>query len=86
MTRNRSKIQTDTLPNPLLTTDPIDQVTGKLGQLHALLTCLHADGLENFKSLSPDIQDSLLWLAAELTLNISDTVALLPYPTPPSRS
>ncbi|QIM49587.1 hypothetical protein G9Q38_10570 [Pusillimonas sp. DMV24BSW_D] len=86
MTRNRSQIQTDTLPNPQLTTDPIGQITGKLGQLHALLTCLHADGLENFNTLSAEIQDNLLWLAAELTLSISDTIALLPYPTPATRS
>jgi|GEM_PF-6268630 len=36
--------------------DPIDQITGKLGQLYALLTSLHADGLaslacpQNFKT------------------------------------
>ena len=62
--------------------DPIDQITGKLGQLYALLTSLHADGLDNFLGLSPELQDNLLWLAAELTQSIRDTVTQLPYPTP----
>lgn len=64
--------------------DPIDQITGKLGQLYALLTSLHGDGLDNFLGLSPELQDNLLWLAAELTQSIRDTVTQLPYPTPSS--
>ena len=62
--------------------DPIDQITGKPGQLYALLTSLHADGLDSFLGLSPELQDNLLWLAAELTQSIRDTVTQLPYPTP----
>ena len=73
-------------PSRLNPPDPIDQITAKLSQLHALLTCLHADGLENFNTLCPEIQDNLLCLTAELTLSISDTVALLPYPTYATRS
>lgn len=72
-------------PNPpfrVRPPDPIDQITGKLGQLYALLTSLHADGLDNFLGLSPELQDNLLWLAAELTQSIRDTVTQLPYPTP----
>ncbi|WP_143516201.1 hypothetical protein [Pusillimonas sp. T2] len=62
--------------------DPIDKITGKHGQLHALPTSLHADGLDNFLGLSPELQNNLLWLAAELTQNIRGTVTQLPYPTP----
>lgn len=66
--------------------DPIDQITGKLGQLYILLSSLHGDGLDNFLGLSQELQDNLLWLAAELTKEIHDTIALLPYPIPASKA
>lgn len=46
--------------------DTFDDVNRRLTQLIALLNSIYGNGFENFSHMSDEMQDNILWLAADL--------------------
>jgi hypothetical protein len=46
--------------------DAVDHAQMRADQLSSLLMLMHGDGCARFRSLTPDAQDSLLWMAIQL--------------------
>lgn len=63
----------DTYINCGATTDHLQM---RAGQLSSLLLLIHGDGLAEFQNLSDQSQDSLLWLAYQLSSEIQDVIKI----------
>lgn len=62
---------------PSCNDDPVDLLTKKSKQLHALLKTIIGEGFDSFDKWNEDIKHNFLWACAELATDIEELSLLV---------